>query len=164
MNLRIVFLFLFLNIAIFAQTYTFSEQRYSDALDRTFELNGKISFLKENSLEVEYPQKKRNIVYRDGMLSLSEDGQVIEISENEAQGIMRYFDILLLLHKGDETLLNEQFFIKKSGVNMELSPKGSIKNFLIKITLQGFGKDLKEVTLFMKNLDKVTIKIENEIS
>lgn len=164
MIVRFSFVLIFLSTALFAQTYTFIEQRYSDALEKSFSLSGKISFLKKDALQIEYPQKNREILYENGIVSFSENGKLMEINENEEQSIIRYFNILLLLHKGDETLLKEEFLITKTGERMELLPKGYIKNFLTKITLKGFGKDLQEVTLFMQNQDRITIKIEDEIS
>jgi hypothetical protein len=164
MILKFSFILFVISATLLAQTYTFIEQRYSDALEKSFTLNGKISFLKEDALEIEYPQKNRSILYENGIVSLSEDGNLIEISEQEEQGIIRYFKILLVVHEGDQALLKKEFSIKKIGDRMELLPKGYIKNFLSKITLKGFGKDLQEVTLFMQNLDRITIKIEDEIS
>ncbi|MEJ2373597.1 MAG: hypothetical protein P8Y16_07405, partial [Sulfurimonas sp.] len=71
MILKFSFILFVISATLLAQTYTFIEQRYSDALEKSFTLNGKISFLKEDALEIEYPQKNRSILYENGIVSLS---------------------------------------------------------------------------------------------
>ncbi|EDZ62908.1 hypothetical protein CBGD1_526 [Sulfurimonas gotlandica GD1] len=44
-----------------------------------------------------------------------------------------------------------------------LKPKGSLRHFVNSIELEKSEKKLKEIKLFLKNSDKITIKIADEI-
>lgn len=160
---RTLFVFLFCGSLLFSQSYKFSEERYSDAIERSVILSGEIEFSK-NTLSIEYIQNDTEIVYEDGIISLSQNKELRDLDPLQEQQMARYFDILLLLHEGNAALLEQEFLVTKKGDEILLLPKGEAAKLLEKIVLKGFGKDLKEVKLFMKNLDRVTIKIEDEIS
>ena len=44
-----------------------------------------------------------------------------------------------------------------------LTPKDYMKDFLQKISLQRYNSKLKEIKLFLKNGDRITISIKDEI-
>ena len=157
------FIFLIsISIGLVAQTYQFSEERYSDALDRTLKLQGKITFA-QDALNIEYDNSSKTIAYKSGELLLQENGKIVEVSEQEIENIGQYFELLLLLYKGDQTQLQEQFKIVDKGNTTELLPKENLKNYLDAIYLQRLKKQLQRVEFFLTNKDTIAITIENEI-
>ncbi|MEN8302461.1 MAG: hypothetical protein ABFQ64_00150 [Campylobacterota bacterium] len=162
MILRILFLmFLFIS-SLLSDSFNFSEVRYSDALERSIKLKGEITFEK-NSLHIKYNDSERSILYKDSVLTLKENDRTVELEEAELQRVSQFFEILLLLHSGDESALNDKFDMQRFEDKSMLIPKGYIGNFVQKIELKKLNKELKEVSLFLKNSDYITISIEDEI-
>ncbi len=157
----IILLLIYANI-LFASTYPFTEYRYNDALGRSSLLEGKITFSK-NALNINYGNDKKVLDYRDGNLAYMENKKKVEISDQQAQGIIQYFEVLMMLHAGDESALQNDFDIAKMQDSTILIPTGSIKHFISKIELFKDKKQLKQVKLFFKNNDYITISIDDEI-
>lgn len=162
MILRALFLTIFFTLSLMSESLNFSEQRYSDALGRYISFSGEITF-EEESLHIKYTKSNREILYKDSMLTLKQNGNVVELDEVESSRIAQYFEILLLLHSEDEEALKEKFEVEKKDDISLLFPKGYTANFLEKIELKKQNKKLKMVKLFLKNLDHITISIEDEV-
>jgi hypothetical protein len=145
-----------------ADSFNFSELRYSDALDRSIELKGEIGFL-QNGLSINYKKSKKTLHLEDGELLYSEDGQNISLDGSKAQKIIQYFEIIILLHSGDDKLLNTMFDVESNANKTLLRPKESLRHFVTSIEIVKNEQNLKEIKLFLKNSDKITIKIDDEI-
>ncbi|EHP29894.1 hypothetical protein SMGD1_1370 [Sulfurimonas gotlandica GD1] len=145
-----------------ADSFNFTELRYSDALGRSMELNGEISFLK-NGLSINYKESKKNLRLQDSKLTYKEDGQEIILDESQTQHIIQYLETIILLHSGDGKLLKSMFDVEIHADKTLLKPKGSLRHFVNSIELEKSEKKLKEIKLFLKNSDKITIKIADEI-
>ena len=160
--MKTLILLLLLLQALFAQSYNFTELRYSDALGQTAEFEGKIIFFSD-ALIINYEKYERVLEYRDGKLLYLQNNEPQELAKEQTQGIIEYFEILLLLHKGDESSLESEFTLNKTKDKTLLIPRGALERFLLKIELKKEAQTLKEVKLFLKNNDTITIRVENEI-
>lgn len=145
-----------------ADSFNFTELRYSDALDRSIELRGEISFL-ENGLSINYKESKKSLHLEEEKLTYIEDGKDITLDESKKQKIIQYFEIIILLHNSDEKLLKTMFDIEIGAENTLLKPKGTIRHFVTHIELSKIEKKLKKIKLFLINSDYITIKIDDEI-
>ncbi len=145
-----------------AASFNFTEIRYSDALDRSMELKGEISFL-ENGLTIKYKENKKSLQLLDGKILYSEDGVNITLDQSKKQKIIQYFETIFLLHSGNEKLLQEMFEVQTNANFTLLTPKGTMRHFVTKIELVKNEDRLKEIKLFLKNSDKITIIIDDEI-
>ncbi len=154
----LIFSFLIAN----ASTFNFTELRYSDALDKSMELHGEISFL-EHGLSIDYKKAKKSLHLQNGKLLYKEDGQEISLEQSQSEQITQYLETIILLHSGDEQLLRSMFDVETLGKKTMLTPKGSVRYFVNSIELLKDEKELKEIKLFLKNSDKITIKIDDEI-
>ncbi len=152
---------LFISLAL-SSSFNFSEVRYSDALDKSIEFHGKITFL-EDGLFIEYKDINKSLKYRADTLVYVQDTQEVKIGEQETQKIIQYFNVLMLLHGDNEDLLSAQFTIEKLQDKSILKPKGNLEKFITKIELMKIDKMLKEVKLFLKNSDTIKISIQDEI-
>jgi len=157
-----IILFTFLSVTLFAQGYHFSEERYSDAVEHTTKLEGEIKFTK-NGLVIKYPQKKQLIEYKDEKILFLQDSKIQELKETQASNMMRYFDMLIMLHADEQGDLEENFDIKTEGAKTFLEPLGSIKYYIDHIELIKKHNELKHVKLFLKNDDYIIININDEI-
>lgn len=148
--------------SVMATSYNFSETRYSDAFDESVTLSGEISFLQEG-LSIKYNNSDKALHYENGDLVYSQNGESVEISEEESTRIVQYFEIILLLYSGSEDSLDREFSVTKEKNRLFLTPLNEMKNYISKIELKKEDKQLKMIKLFLSNSDNITISIEDEI-
>jgi len=160
--IKFIIISLFLLTSLFGTSYNFSETRYSDALEKSMTLKGEISFIKDG-LKIKYKESNRVLNYEDGELEYFQDGELLEIGEEEAMKIAQYFEIIILLYSGDEDALNSAFEVRNEGAFSFLIPLGEMKNHISKIKLKRGDRKLQMIKLFLSNLDNITISIEDEI-
>lgn len=158
---KIVLVIFMMFSSVFANSYNFTETRYSDALERSKLLTGVISF--GEGVQVEYKNSTQSLVYEDEELELLEDGESVELDESEALKIAQYFEIILMLYRGDEEKIQEEFIQTQLEKRTLLVPKTELSNYMFKIELKREEKQLKEIVMFLSNYDKITISIDDEI-
>ena len=161
MPLRLFFFTLLVSVTLFATSYNFSELRYSDATGRYSQVDGKIEFTKEG-LNIEYPKKSKRLVYDGESVTLLQDAKEIALKEQQERYMMQYFEILKMLHEGDESELKEEFEVEKKEYKTLLKPTSTLKYYINSIELTKENNILNYVKLFLKNNDTITIHIENE--
>lgn len=154
------FLFLVLVASMFAQSYNFTELRYSDAINRYTQLEGKISFNKDG-LNILYPKSARELDYKDDTLVYYENNKEVSLPEIQVSKMIQYFDILSLLHNGDESELEDMFEVKHQVTGKILKPLGAIKNYINYIELGKDDNKLKYIKLFLQNNDSISININD---
>jgi len=159
--MKIILTLLFLLTTSFASSYNFVETRYSDALAKSMQLQGIITF--DTGLKIEYENSDKALVYEDGELELLEDGESVDLDEGEALKIAQYFEIILMLYNGNEKRIDEEFIVTKLDSKSMLIPKGELKEYMFKIELKRENNKLKEIVMFLSNYDKITISILDEI-
>ena len=160
--LRYVTIFLFCSVVLFAESYHFVETRYSDALGRSMELRGVISLSKE-SLAIRYDESDKLINYEDEELSITEDGEELELGDEEQMKLSQYFELVLLLFNGDEKTLSKEFGITTTQEGQTLVPRTELSEYIRKIELKKEGKKLKTLKMFLSNDDKIKISIDDEV-
>ncbi|WP_321778434.1 hypothetical protein [Sulfurimonas sp.] len=153
--------FLLVNI-LYGDTYNFSELRYSDALDTNIELKGEITFRK-NYLNIKYPNKKKELRYINKKLSYFDNDNEVELNEDQIHKIINYFEILTLLHNGDNNEMKEIFTIKNLDTKTQLTPLGMLSNYIKYIELYKQKNELSKIKLFFQNNDSITISIYEKI-
>jgi len=146
---------------LFAQSYNFTELRYSDAINHYTQLEGKIAFQKDG-LDIQYPKTGKELHYKDGELHYFENGKEISLSDIQAGKIIQYFDILMLVHSGDENELKDMFSLEKANDEDILKPLGSLKDYIDHIILRKENNSLQYMKLFLQNSDTISITINNE--
>ncbi len=162
MMFKLILIFLLFTSLLIARSFNFSEIRYSDAIGRSFEFHGKITFA-HDALLINYNNDEKILDYQNGVLVYMENMKQVEISQEQKQEIIQYFEIIMMLYKGENASLLNEFEIEKTDNLSILKPKGSLKNFIEKIVLLQDKEAPKEIKLFLKNSDTITIRIEDEI-
>jgi len=160
--IKFLFTFLLLVSSVMAKSYHFSEERYSDALAKSINLEGIISF-GNASLEIHYEESDNRLVYEDEELTRYESDEEVELDENEALKIAQYFEIIILLYEDDKEKLQEEFTSDKMSDTTTLFPKGEMKEYIKKILLVHQNDDLKSLKLYLNNDDTIKISIEDEV-
>lgn len=147
---------------LLAQAFNFTESRYSDATGNSTIFKGEIGFLGDG-VKIYYPKTDRFIEYENDTLRYTQDGEEVELSSMRASYIMKYFDILILVHNGDEDTFKKMFSItKKAGLSI-LTPTGDMKKYISHLELSKEDKELKFIKLYLKNDDHILITIDDKI-
>jgi len=157
----ITILFIYINV-IFAHSFNFTELRYSYAIDRSIQLDGQINFLK-NGLSISYHDSAKSLRYENNTLIYKENNETIDLDAMQYQKIKGYFDILILLYKDDKKAYDGIFDIEIKDDKTILKPLGDIKEYISHIEMFKEKTKLKQIKLFLKNRDNITIIINDEI-
>lgn len=158
---KIFTIMMILSLSIMGKPFNFTELRYSDAIGKTMELKGQITF-KKDGLNILYPKIKRSLKYYGDTIIYELNGQVKELGFMQEQQIIQYFKVLILLHSGDESSLHRMFEVSERMGVMVLMPKDSLKDYVNKIELFKENKTLEYVKLFLSNNDSIMITIHDE--
>lgn len=157
---KIVLILLMLVASASATSYNFIETRYSDALAKSMQLEGVISF--GEGLRIEYKNSERTLLYEDGEVQLLDDGEAVALDESEALKLAQYFEIILMLYSGDEQRMSEEFLLTHLGSKTLLVPKGELASYMFKVELQKEKNSLKKIVMYLSNYDKISISILDE--
>ena len=160
--MKIFFLLLFLITSLMAKSYHFSEVRYSDAVAKSIDLYGVISFGDE-SLEIVYEKSQSRLLYEDEELTMYVGDEEVDLDESESMKIAQYFEIILLLYEGDEERIQANFTTKKDVDKTLLRPKNEMSEYIKKIELVHKNTSLKSLQLYLSNDDTIKISIEDEV-
>jgi len=154
----ILFMFAFLK----ADSFHFLEKRYSSALDASIEFEGSIEF-EINSLQISYIKQDKSLSYKAGNIVYKEAQEEVELPSEIKAKLVQYFEILILLHFGNEEVLRKTFEVNKNKDKTVLKPLGSLAHYIKKISLIKNEGVLKEVKLFLQNEDTIKISISNAL-
>ncbi len=161
--MKLLLAFWLFGCLLFAQGYNFTELRYSDAINRYVQLEGKITFYKDG-LDIEYPKTAKELNYKDGVLLYLENNKEVALNELQTSKVTQYFDILTLIHNGNESELKEMFSIKHNSDEDILKPLGIIKHYIKYIILRKAKNSLQYIKLFFQNNDTISITIHDQKS
>lgn len=154
-----VLLVILLSIEAFGQSFSFLETRYSDALEKSFELEGVITFNGEQIiLEYIKPQEKV-IVYFEGAISL-QDSNGYQIINFETSPSIHYFFILIkALHVKDKEQLEAFFEWREFDNEILLLPKDVTQNIIRNVKVLYKNDMLESLHVSLKNSDWIRIEI-----
>lgn len=161
MNKIIVFTLLTVTF-LMAKSYHFKETRYSNAIQKSMNLSGEISFF-EDGLEIKYDNSEKLLLYEDGDVEFMNGEEEILLSNEEYIKLAQYFEIILLINNNNEIELQEVFKIQKNSKNIVLTPHTDLKEYMSRVELKREELYLKELKIFLRNSDIIKISIENEI-
>jgi len=154
-------LLIFVSLA-FAQNYKFSELKYVDAISSYTQRDGVITF-KEQGLSISYPKTKNEFHYDGSDIIYLKDGKKQDLDEKQATNMMFYFNILKMLHNGNDTELNKHFKITKNKEKTTLIPTDFLHYYIKKISMTKGVHSLQDVKIFFNNGDSIVISIHNEV-
>lgn len=142
--------------SILADTFNFTEVRYSSAIDKSMQLEGRIIFLK-NGLKITYPRANQTLEYINNKLVVQKENQVIVLEEFQAQQIASYFNILIMIYNNDN--YNEIFEAYEVDGLIYLTPKTRLKKYIKNIEYLKEQVTMKYIKIFLQNNDYIEINI-----
>lgn len=160
--MKILLIINFLVVALFSNTYSFHEKRYSYVFDDSIVLDGIITF-DVNNIFIKYNNSDKEIFYEDSIITLKENAKIVELSVLQTQQIKIFLDILVLLSENDEIILNNKFDITTINEQIILFPKYEQYKYIEKIIVTRDGDKLEVIQVSLLNHDTITISINHEI-
>ena len=150
--------FLFIS-PMMAKTIHFSEAKYVDALGKTFQKDGTITFSK-NSIQIEYADHT-SLTY-SGDFVISKKGnrsKKIDLKKNPA---VKMFFLLFEAIYFDKQAIFKSYFDqqRKQGVVI-LDPDENIKQYITAVRYKKTAKKLHFLEIFMANKDRIRIEESN---
>ena len=157
--LKKLLVFLFLSVTLMAESYDFTELRYSDATGKYTMQEGKI-FFDSGGIVIKYPKKGKRLQYKDGILRYFEKDKEVALGDIQAAIITHYLDILQAVHNNDTSELEEMFTVEDRDDGKVLRPTGTIKKYIRLVQTHKEKGKLLSLKLFLQNNDTITINID----
>jgi len=159
--MKIIVTLLFTFLTLFGGSYHFKESRYIYSIDKSVQMQGKISF-DEKGMRIDYSAPEvRHIVY-DGraMDVLSAEGKIIQHVDLNEQPMMKvYMDFIHKLYRGDYEALSENFKVSKTETAVLLEPIPPIDKVIRSVVIHKTPKGLSQIKTRMSNGDEITLHI-----
>ena len=159
--MKVLVLFLLSIVTLFAGSYHFNEKRYVYSVDKTIEMQGKITF-DDKGMQIDYTMPEvRHIVY-DGlsMEIINVNDEVVQHIDLNEQPMMKvYLDFIHKLYRGDYEALSENFKVQKTQTVIILTPIAPVDKVVTSVLVHQTPKGLQQITTEMSNGDKITLHI-----
>lgn len=157
-----ILLVLFMMVwSLFAGSYTFKEQRYIYSIDKTLEMEGKITFSKEG-MRIDYTEPEVRHIRYDG-LSMdvvdSSDKVIQHVDLNEQPMMKVYMGFLEKLYRGDYDALSDDFKVQKTETAVILTPIPPVDKVVSSVLVHKNSKGLQQIKTKMSSGDEITIHI-----
>jgi len=139
---------------------SFTEKRYSYALDKTTLFKGSVS-MNEESTVVRYVQPERKVLTQTGQQLIIEDvdahkTQTIDLSDRI--DMVLYFSFMRSAYRKDLSGLKTYFEVEREKNILTLLPKKQVKRAIEKIVMTMNGDEIQKIMINFTNRD--TIEIE----
>ena len=157
-----IFLALFIfSLSLFADSFSFKESRYIYSIDKTIEMEGKITF-KSNGMYIDYSKPEvRHIRYNSKAMDVvNSEGKIIQhIDLNEEPMMKVYMEFLERLYRGDFDALSDDFKVQKTETTVILTPIPPVDKVVTSVLVHKNSKGLQQIKTKMSSGDEITIHI-----
>lgn len=153
---KILFLFLFISLSLFANRINFKEEKYINALQTSVYKNGTLT-IEEKTIILTYPEKEISFYFNKDNI-IKKNGTSEEILEYEDNLELTIFSkIIESIYKDESNNLAEYFEIKKEKEKVVLLPNDYISNAISKIEYNKTGSKLEFLKIYFTNEDWINI-------
>jgi hypothetical protein len=153
---KYIFLCCLLVSSIFAKSIQFSEAKYVDALGKTFQKSGKITFAK-NSMQIDYADKTS--LFYSGDFVISTKGtrrKKIDLKKNPS--IKMFFLLFEAIYFNKKSLFTRYFDQEKKQGVVILTPHKTIHQYIESVHYKKTAKKLNFLEIYMSNKDRIRIE------
>ena len=152
-------IFIFLSIFIlniFAQTITFKEEKFLNALQTSVYKDGKIDF-KKDYIEVSYKNLSTSYIFFDDHF-ISKDNQTEQrLNYEDRVELNLFYKLINFIYKDKKDGIEEFFKLQEIENKMVLIPNEYLSNSISKIEFKKVSNKLKFLKIYFKNEDYIQI-------
>ncbi len=148
-------------LTLMAGGYDFKETRYVYSIDKTLQMQGRITF-DDKGMRIDYTEPDIRTIIYDGlsMNVVDRDGNVLQHVELNEEPMMKvYMDFIYKLYRSDYAALRENFTINESITVVMLTPIAPIDKVIKSVVVRRNAKGLQEILTRMSNGDEITLHI-----
>ena len=159
--MKILLALFVLTLSLFAGSFTFKETRYIYSIDKSIEMEGKITF-EENGMHIDYSEPEvRHIRYNGRAMDVVDsDGEILQhIDLNEEPMMKIYMGFLEKLYRGDYDALSDDFKVLKTETAVILTPIPPVDKAVKSVIVHKNSKGLQQIKTKMSSGDEITIHI-----
>jgi len=152
---------LIFSLSLFAGSFSFNETRYIYSIDKTLEMEGKITF-DTNGMHIDYTQPEvRHIRYNGRAMDVVDsDEKIIQhIDLNEEPMMKVYMGFLEKLYRGDYDGLSDDFKVLKTEMVVILTPIPPVDKVVTSVLVHKNSRGLQQIKTKMSSGDEITIHI-----
>lgn len=154
--LMIVFILQFLN----AQNITFSEKKYIYAVDNEFTKSGKL-LIDTQKVVLQYLNSEKKVIYTKDLIQIIDNGIIENFTHEENIQYKLFFTLVIAIYNNDLQQVKENFVVKQDQKETTLLPNEQIASVIEKISFEKNEKRLKQLIIYFKNQDRITIEQTN---
>lgn len=150
--IRILFCLILSSLYTFIFAIEFKEERIMQALNHSIIKKGNIVF-DQNSVLLHYENESNSFSFKNN--------QLVQLPENiviDNQASLIYFTLLHAIFNDDRQTLDYYFNVSQKKEVSYLIPKSVIANYIENIEFTKNGSQLKRLTIFLKNSDRIIIE------
>jgi len=140
-----------------AQTIHFSEEKYFESLEMSFNKKGKISFFKDKIVIV-YANDKTILTYSDNLLIKEKRSDKVELDLRKKPAVKMFFILFEAIYFDKKEILQAYFTLKTINGITKLIPHKSIATYIKGVAYQKKGKHLDFLKINMSNNDRILIE------
>ena len=153
---RVVFIFLLLVISLFSQTIHFSEEKYYDALGKTFDKQGKITFSGEK-IQIVYDDNT-TVIYTGDFLYMQKEGKIKKLDLSKKPAAKMFFLLFEAIYFDKQKVLKSYFTSQNLKGTIVLAPRENISRYISIVQYKKIKNKLKFLEIKLTNKDWVHIE------
>ena len=153
-----VLLILFLTVfPAFSKTIYFSEEKYIEALGKTFTKKGKISFLK-NKIEIIYSHDNSILTYNGDYLITKKNNKIRKLDLAKKPSVKMFFILFEAIYFNKKRVLKTYFSRKETKGITQLIPNETISAYIEGVHFKKSSKKLDFLDIKLSNKDRIHIE------
>ena len=153
-----ILLILFLTLLpVFAKTIDFSEEKYIEALGKTFIKKGKISFLK-NKIVIVYEHDNSILTYDGEYLITKKNNKIKKLDLAKKPSVKMFFILFEAIYFNKKHVLKAYFSRKETGGITQLAPNETISRYIEGVRFKKSTKKLDFLDIKLSNKDRIHIE------
>ncbi len=153
---RIVFSFLLAIMPLLSQTIHFYEEKYYDALGKTFDKKGKITFAGEK-IQIVYDDDT-TVTYTGDFLYIQKEGETKKLDLSKKPAAKMFFLLFEAIYFNKQKVLNSYFISQNLKGIMVLTPRENVSRYINIVRYEKIKNKLKFLEIKLTNKDWVQIE------
>ena len=144
-------------LPVFSKTIDFYEEKYINALDKTFTKKGKINFLK-NKIEIVYSHDNSILTYTGEYLITEKNNKIKKTDLSKKPSVKIFFLLFEAIYFNKKQVLQAYFSSKEARGITELIPHESISDYIESVRFKKSSKKLYFLDIKLSNKDWIHIE------
>ncbi len=154
---RIVFAFLLAIMPLLSQTIHFYEEKYYDALGKTFDKKGKITFAGEK-IQIVYDDDNTMVTYTGDFLYMQKEGKTKKLDLSKKPAAKMFFLLFEAIYFDKQKVLKSYFISQNLKGIIVLTPRENVSRYINIVRYKKLKNKLKFLEIKLTNKDWVYIE------